>query len=86
MELVISFIIKTENREYFVVLLFITDVEYNNGLACSGINLHVGSSRHKTLSSKLKSGRLAAHTLCEHNRLRGEHYVTKSTTVVNKNC
>ena len=73
MELVIAFIIKTENREYFVVLLFITDVEYNNGLACSGINLHVGSSRHKTLSSKLKSSRLAANALSEHNRLRSEH-------------
>ena len=53
MRLIISLIIETEDGENLVVLLQIKKNDYNNRLALRGINLHIGSGRHKTLRSSL---------------------------------
>ena len=53
MRLIISLIIETEDGENLVVLLLIKKNDYNNRLAISGIDLHIGSSCHKTLRSSL---------------------------------
>ena len=53
MRLIISLSIETEDGENLVVLLLIKKNDYNNRLAISGIDLHIGSSCHKTLRSSL---------------------------------
>ena len=53
MRLIISLIIETEDGENLVVLLLIKKNDCNNRLAISGIDLHIGSSCHKTLRSSL---------------------------------
>ena len=73
MELVISLVVETEHREDLVVLLRITRTPNKDGLRLLGLDLHIGSGRHKTLSSKLERRWLVQKTLREHKRLRGEH-------------
>ena len=73
MRFVISLIIETEHREDLVILLGITTTKQHNRLAIGSVDLHIGSTSHKTLSRCLKDGWLAKEALRKHRRLGSEH-------------
>ena len=73
MRLVVSLIIETEDGENLVILLQINSMLCAHRVALSGVDLHIGSGRHQTLSSRLKQEGLSGKALYEHHGLCGQH-------------